>query len=161
MTAPRPGESAGYLEHPAKSVAALERGYFARFSVWGFDVSMETDEGLDETAVRPYVFERPPRTSDVLFVRANLTTGRGAQVAGAASFRFEKGRPTDVALCLLEPYCALQQDGDGPIATTDSYWAFVKTIHPAVDALFPLKYEATFEVGGKTFALAATVTLEP
>jgi hypothetical protein len=141
----------------AKPLDALRARDFARFPIWGFDPSLESSHGLDETAVRPYVLESAPRASDVLFVRARLKTANGVQKAGAVYFRFSRGRPAKVSVSLLEPYRALVHDGRGRIDTCDL--PHIKKGHPGAEKFFPLRYDAQFRIGGQEFRLAGTLNL--
>src|SRR5579859_7824896 len=57
---PRPED--GDPQQHAKPLDALAPDDFVRFPSWGFDTSMESRPGLDETAVRPYAL--PARPAD-------------------------------------------------------------------------------------------------
>jgi hypothetical protein len=142
----------GYRWHASASAWADDQ-------IWGFDLSMEEDH--PETWVRPYSFVTPPQESDVLFIAAKLVSADGKHLDGALSFRMVRGEPTGEGVILLAPrYMGLRHDDSGKVVMDDFSWSYVKKAYPRVESLFPLSYEASVQMGRRTFNFEGTLELE-
>jgi hypothetical protein len=116
--------------------------------VWTFNLERaEAEPEADETWVWPETFQKKPKNTDVLFLRAELRTAEGKMAPGALLVRFEGGKAETQALALLHPkYLALGLDGEKLVD-----WAkeALKKLQPKSSKWLPITYKAVMPVGSK------------
>ena len=114
--------------------------------VWTFDLERAgEDPEADETWVRPVGFRKPPKDTDCLFLRAELTTSTGETLPGVLILRFEQGKAETQAIALLRPkYLALNLDG---VKLDDRAKKALAELKPGGLEWLPMAYKAVLPVG--------------
>jgi hypothetical protein len=142
-----------------KSCGDLTPEDFERHPLWGFDLMREGDADGDETWVRPYEFDRVPRSTDTLFTAAVVRSRSGRTRPGAITFRFGGGKVEfDPGVILLRPrYCVVSSDERGMVPDFD-LWILRRTL-PRLDVLFPLSYEGLVKIGTREFPCSGSIRL--
>ena len=139
-----------------KSLDDLSARDFEKHPVWGFDLDMgESVPGADETWVRPFKFSILPRSTDSLFVRAELTTSEGVREPGLLCLRYERGTPLIEGVALWNPdYTFLGLQGD---RLNEFAMKQLRENRPDLLKKLPLAYAATLLVGSNVRRFSGAV----
>jgi hypothetical protein len=119
---------------------------FVRDTIWGHDLSRESDPDADETWVRPYRFSRAPPMALGLFAAARLRPARGRWRSGLVTFDLWELRPEVTGVVLFTP--GYHWVGNGfSIVERLAARDLARALGRPPAWIFPIEYEATVKVG--------------